>query len=467
MKAILSILSILSICSFASALGENYASEDIQDIVDAARLKAKESLSNLLDLNKSALLGGVGRSSQLDHEQDNDYFEEESECEMLEESYYNMTAISTAHPVLFTMLSVYDPSFLSTFDSSEFFDSLNFDEECTALGGEVVDVSVDIAIANYSVAIEIETFKLCKPPPCDMFEYITTKMFEFYGTAGWFGFFNDIEVEIEVTHDLFPSALCLSDYSMLYNSTDPDDWSIKAFLENHFDAGMEGNGLYKEYYKKKADVKVTNMEDYTEEVAIIEDLCDGDNTIGHLDIVINMPLYHRTFRRYPHCQPPTCSSDDIGKLYAYMSSVISEMEPVDIDIHLATINSCDETAFNKASMKKKNGNVLAKSCKWLKKRPDSMKEKFCMKNALGGYKSASEVCPSTCCACKEESSDVFLKKSEFSSDGTLSLIKKDCAWLQSVSESVKTLHCEKSQTSYVGGYPPAYIACPETCGNCS
>lgn len=238
MKAILSILSILSIFSFASALGENYASEDIQDIVDAARLKAKESLSNLLDLNKSALLGGVGRSSQLDHEQDNDYFEEESECEMLEESYYDMTAIFTAHPVVFIMASVNNPSFLSTFDSSEFFDSLNFDEECTALGGEVVDVSVDIAIATYSVAIEIETFKLCKPPPCDMFEYILTKSVEFYFAAAAV-FFNGIEVEIEVTHDLFPSALCLIDYITMYNSTDLVDWSIEAFLENDFDAGME------------------------------------------------------------------------------------------------------------------------------------------------------------------------------------------------------------------------------------
>ena len=213
---------------------------------------------------------------------------------------------------------------------------------------------------------------------------------------------------------------------------------------------------------------------------IAEECGKAEGELMTLDMVMDFSNYHRTFRRYPFCKPASCEPSDIIKYYDYITKFftgeLSGEEQIDDDfanverklsITESTVNSCDETANFKASMKQMNGKVLAKTCRWLKNRPVHWKKKYCEKTTgFGGYSPAVEVCPSSCCACEEDSDNVFLKKTRIDEKGFLKIESKTCEWLSKASESAKNNHCSKKAASYAGGFPPAYIACPETCGLC-
>ena len=221
----------------------------------------------------------------------------------------------------------------------------------------------------------------------------------------------------------------------------------------------------------------------TEEYANITSLCTTPGYYGEkegrkiipMQLSLGTAFYHRTFLKYPYCMDTdVCTTSDIDKWYEYITSVVEENlsfyyeeDLFDIEMKTSLKNSCDEYVSDKAFMKQYKGKATIKSCKWLKRRPESLKSKYCNKKVgSDDYEVAGVVCSSTCCNCKEESSNVFLKKWEIDDEGTLIYVTKTCNWLKSKSEEVINLNCGKSAASYIKGYPPAYVACPETRGFC-
>ena len=199
-------------------------------------------------------------------------------------------------------------------------------------------------------------------------------------------------------------------------------------------------------------------------------LCHG--SLYDMDIAVSMPYMHFTFMKYPYCQPSACTADEITSYYAWMSQMFSSgedgMETFQVSFDPSVKNSCEEIVSDRAIIKKQKGKALTKTCKWLKKRPSVLKEKFCSKSiTMDGYLPAKDVCPSACCLCEEDSDDEFLKKTQLDNDGFLVVKKETCGWLSGISESNRKFHCGKSAASYIGGLPPASVACPQTCGTCS
>ena len=218
-------------------------------------------------------------------------------------------------------------------------------------------------------------------------------------------------------------------------------------------------------------LSVCRMEKYKDEQASIAEACEGGGlgTILPLDVRFDTIDTHVTLTRYPQCVPETCTNDEIMLYYSFVSQMIAE-ESEDIYYHFqkSTINSCDEYNRDRAFMKKVGGKVVDKTCKWLKNRPDALKkDKFCKKTvSFGEYGPARDVCPITCCACEEKGENLFLKKAQKNEAGLLKIVHKDCNWLKSIPEENRRFHCDKKAASYLGGYPPAADACPETCGTC-
>ncbi len=136
---------------------------------------------------------------------------------------------------------------------------------------------------------------------------------------------------------------------------------------------------------------------------------------------------------------------------------------------ISSINSCDEEMKNKATMRLIGGTPQVKSCRWLLNRKRKRKKKlYCNKNfKADDMEPARVMCPATCCSCKERSDNLFLKEASVSYDGFLTIEQENCSWLQQASAEARKQHCNgKEVATYIGGYPPAHISCPETCGNC-
>ena len=187
----------------------------------------------------------------------------------------------------------------------------------------------------------------------------------------------------------------------------------------------------------KADVKVCHLTELEAEYQNITDACTylgGD--IFPMDIIMDTSYYHRTYMKYPLCAPKVCEDKGLLLYYEYIASLITGEHygtSFGIDLHFlkSVMNSCDEIPNNLAFMKKYNNTVLARNCKWLKKRPRDLRLKFCIKTmGFDGYDPASVVCPSTCCTCEEKDGNVFLKKASVEVDGTVTTEVKTCAWLK-------------------------------------
>ncbi len=189
-------------------------------------------------------------------------------------------------------------------------------------------------------------------------------------------------------------------------------------------------------------------------------------TLFDMDITLDAPYYHRTYMKLAYCKPQQCTSNEILALYGYYSYLFQN-SGIDVKFYSSVSNACDEIVSDRALMKKNNGAALAKTCKWLKRRSGEIKAKYCKKDfSLEGYEPAKKVCPSTCCVCEENEDDLFLKKAELDEDGKLMIIPSSCRALSEISEKNRQFHCTKTSASYIGGYPPAGTACPQTCGTC-
>ena len=213
---------------------------------------------------------------------------------------------------------------------------------------------------------------------------------------------------------------------------------------------------------------VCRMQKFKEEQTQIAEACEvGGGTILPLDIRFDAKDAHLTLTRYPQCVPETCTNDEVMVYYDLVSKEVAKETDVYYHFQKSTINSCDEYDRDRAFMKQYNGTIVDKSCKWLKRVSDFDKNKYCKKNfSFGDYGPAQDVCPVTCCVCKEKGENLFLKKADKNEDGFIKIIHKDCNWLKSIPETNRRFHCDKKAASYLGGYPPAADACPETCGTC-
>ena len=140
-------------------------------------------------------------------------------CEEQEQMYYNNTALSPAEFSNFAFTYLWaDPNF----DLQGYFDSLNFDSECTGMGGEVYEMDVKFICEDGETYLE--DYKFCKPPVCDEFSYVLTKSFIF----PFFGFF--LGCGIELVQDVTPSAECFSGITETYNNTALSDFSPENFI---------------------------------------------------------------------------------------------------------------------------------------------------------------------------------------------------------------------------------------------
>lgn len=460
MKFILPLLSTMLLPAMAVRnLLAAMKPEEVQDLVDRARM------TKGFDPN---LAMRAGRSH------------ESEDCETTEAMYYQQTAIAAADFVTFLFSFQWtDPSF----DVEGFFDNMNFSTECAAMGGEVFEADFDFGCPDIGLdESSLKGYKFCKPTSCNDVEWVLTKKMIAL-ILGTFAGCSSIDVVTHIDNEI-PSVMCLMGMEEMYNSTElvtPESFLVEGGLEYAEDQ----RGVCKAYGKPQEmdSVKVCDMTApvFEEEYSNITSVCNlAGGTIYPLDITAQAPFMLRTVRRYPFCKHQTCNDADVKNYYDFISTFFTEEHGEDIDdgqempflsaieFKKSLVNSCDETVFHRASMKKVDGEVVAKTCKWLKKRKADVKDKFCKKkNGLGGYKSASEVCPSTCCSCQEDGDNIFLKKMSMDNDGEIKIETRTCEWLQNAPSKAKETQCSKEESSYVGGYPPAYVACPETCGGCN
>ena len=218
-------------------------------------------------------------------------------------------------------------------------------------------------------------------------------------------------------------------------------------------------------------MKVCNIENVLskKENEYFVDMCkDAGGALYPIDFIMDFTGYHRTFRMFPFCKPDSCKPSDTKLLFDHVFSSFIEDDGEKsgkFEIKGSFYNSCDEKTNSEVAIKQKKGKVFAKSCKWLKNRPKKLKNRICSKKkGLGKYGPAHMVCPLTCCTCPENGDNEFLRKFGIDKHGSLRILSKDCAWLQNASKNIQKAQCKKMTESYVGGYPPAYLACPQTCG---
>lgn len=131
-------------------------------------------------------------------------------CEEQEAMYYsNTTAIYPADFTTFAFSYLWaDPEF----DLQGYFDALNFDSECTGMGGEVY--KMDVKISCESGETYLKDYKFCKPPVCDEFTYVLMKSL-FYPFLGTF-----LGCGIELIQDVTPSFECFMGIAATYNETE-------------------------------------------------------------------------------------------------------------------------------------------------------------------------------------------------------------------------------------------------------
>lgn len=113
----------------------------------------------------------------------------------------------------------------------------------------------------------------------------------------------------------------------------------------------------------------------------------------------------------------------------------------------------------------KKGNIATKPCKWLKTRNLGRRESLCENdNAPEDFLTPSDACPSTCCHNVEDPQNMFLKRKVTNNKGIPTANIQSCGWLEGQTQRAITAMCKKNVA--FDGYPPAYVACPKTCGLC-
>ena len=195
---------------------------------------------------------------------------EGEDCEAVEMSYYNNTAIMMAYPFVFIPSG--DEWKEPSFDLDSFFEDMNFDNECESMGGivEKVDVnfscgddnlfggdddpesgddayenddpeSGDDAYENDDPESESEEvkgvlreYRVCRPPVCSDVQYFQNLEMLFAFT----GFFNGCEISID-TGGRGLSFACLQGLEEIYNTTGLEGYSVLTFVDEDLEYFVE------------------------------------------------------------------------------------------------------------------------------------------------------------------------------------------------------------------------------------
>ena len=144
-------------------------------------------------------------------------------CEEQEQTYYNNN--TTIHPAELESfafsISWSDPNF----DLQNYFDNLNFDSECTGMGGEVYALDIKFKCEEEEEdEIYLENYKFCKPPICSDFEFIMAKSLISQVVGGHLG------CNVDVINDVVPSPECFRAMSGFYKNTDLTNYAPETFI---------------------------------------------------------------------------------------------------------------------------------------------------------------------------------------------------------------------------------------------
>ena len=225
------ILGLVHVADAASSVTPNPDLADIKEtMMEKVRFTQIKSKGLITRMKQNAMTRQFREHDNYyyeDNDQDN-YYGYDDDCYVQENAYYNDTAISSAS---FTQIltgdgtadaTIFDPNF----DLDGFFESMNFDAECEAMGGEVYGLDIDVSCGEDSTTLE--NYKHCKPPSCNEFEYVYNKAWEYL----IIGFFQGCE-EVKVISDVIPSLGCMKDLSDTYaDGTGIEDFEPVNFLSN-------------------------------------------------------------------------------------------------------------------------------------------------------------------------------------------------------------------------------------------
>ena len=179
------------------------STEDVQSLI--GRIKSSLGINTILP---AASADGGRRTNE--HTQD---------CNVLENQLYNNTKIASAEFLTFAFSKTWTKP---RFDLEEFFNNIQFTSECERMGGEVVQIDINLAFDGETVMLE--NYKLCKPSVCDKFEYLLTKrmMYDFFEPY--------FKCSIDLVSSEVPSQECLDSMTKTYNNTAFSSYSPEAFL---------------------------------------------------------------------------------------------------------------------------------------------------------------------------------------------------------------------------------------------
>jgi hypothetical protein len=220
-----------------------------------------------------------------------------------------------------------------------------------------------------------------------------------------------------------------------------------------------------------------------------ENYCEERGGSGmDLHLTLDAPYFHRTYLKHPFCKSSYCSTNDIHLYYDWISGMMSGEhgsefedgeeeshddehegeEEINFEIRISgePFNTCAELVSDRAFYKSQNGEAKSKTCRFLSTRSEMKRAKTCSKNkGSGGYSPAKDICPSTCCNCAEHEDNEFFNSFKFKKSKMV-LKHNTCGWLKNQTNEMVSKICDKKSASYIGGYAPASIACPHTCGKC-
>lgn len=150
------------------------------------------------------------------------------DCDEKEIQIYQNSTIATTEFVAFVFSAVWMEN---DFSLENFFDDVDFVAECQSLGGEVVEVDINLGCNRQRISFA--NYKLCKPQGCDTFEYLMTKRMVFRY------FESQLQCSIDLYSDLIPSQQCFDGITKTYSNTDLSDYSPESFLTGEIASHVE------------------------------------------------------------------------------------------------------------------------------------------------------------------------------------------------------------------------------------
>ena len=168
----------------------------------------------------------------------------------------------------------------------------------------------------------------------------------------------------------------------------------------------------------------------------------------------------------PLCISPSCNNNEDIHFFDVYFEALSQLDVV-------TTNSLEEHCVERRNDKfnwklNKRGKANQKTCGFLSTRKDRARERRCSKfdGVDGNELIARNICPATCCLCKESHRNRFVAEKKRNESGERVATSRTCGWLSRQSKEVRESHCSKKSRAF-GDLGPAYSACPDTCGTCA